>query len=69
MPYLPPNPQVNEAYAPSSHQYYELDSLDIGLRVQIQDYVIPEPASLSLLGLGLMGMFGIGFRKQKRDEK
>jgi hypothetical protein len=46
------------------------DGVPPGGQIVAQDFtvnVIPEPTTLVLLGTGLVGAAGVGFRKRRRD--
>ena len=66
MPTNAPNPLGNEAYYyyDSQHaaQWYEGDSLNLGVRIS-GERVVPEPATISLLGLGLAGLLRLRRKK------
>lgn len=71
MPISAPHPLTNGAYSLGSGIYFENDFVgNIGVRIlgsSLEQPVVPEPASVSLLGAGLFGFIGIRRKLKNRN--
>ena len=60
-----PNPLINETFYQPGVGWAEVDYIDIGIRIDATP--IPEPATMLLLGTGLVGVAGAARRKKKNQ--
>lgn len=64
MPSPSASPLLNEAfYLPGAGVWQQNNIMDLGIRILGNPTATPEPATMSLLGLGLLGL--MGFKRKK----